>query len=421
MTRPTSPFAYPAYRNLWFSRSVSMLGTGLVSIAMVFAVLQIGGGPADIGIVLAARILPTGVMLLFGGVFADRLNRRTLMVSADTARALVQATAGILLLTGSATVLSLALLNVLFGVATAFFNPSATGILPHTVPREVLQKANGMIVLTTGVTDIVSPVVSATALALASPGVVFLADAATFALSALALSRMRIAQAQARGDRPTFGRDILAGWRLVSGTRWLWAGILTGSGYFMLVVAPLYVLGPVISTTRFDGPWSWAAIAAALSAGILIGAVSSMAVPTRRPLLIGTTGLLLQAVPSALLALGADLPLVLGAQVLGGIGIGYFATIWDTLLQSQVPEGSRSKVGAYDWAGNLVAMPIGLALAGPVADLIGVESVFWLAAAFALVLIVPLLFLVEFRTLNTESPPLPEAEALLEQAERSHA
>ena len=133
-----------AFRRVLASAAVSWFGDRMVTVALAFAVLGIGGSASAIGLVLAVRTGALLVSLLLGGVVADRVARRAVMVAADLARLVTQGLLAVLVIAGDAEVWSIALLTGLGGIATGFFNPASTGLLPAIVPRERLQQANGI-------------------------------------------------------------------------------------------------------------------------------------------------------------------------------------------------------------------------------------------------------------------------------------
>ena len=132
------------FRLLLGAQAVSMLGDRMVSIALAFAVLELGGSATEVGIVLACRMAPMVATLLIGGVVADRVSRRAVMVAADLSRLLTQGAIAALLIGGVAEVWMLAVLAGLTGAAGGFFNPAAVGLLPAIVPADRLLEANGV-------------------------------------------------------------------------------------------------------------------------------------------------------------------------------------------------------------------------------------------------------------------------------------
>src|SRR4051794_34236478 len=188
------------FRLLFAAQAISWFGDRMVSIALAFAVLGLGGSASDVGLVLAFRMVPLVATLLAGGVIADRVSRRAVMVAADLARVLTQGAIALLLITGHASIWALALLSGATGAATGFFNPASTGLLPAVVPAERLQEANGVRATALSGGEIVGPAIAGVLIAGVGPGWALAVDAATFAVSGLLLAPAAAGAPGARGD-----------------------------------------------------------------------------------------------------------------------------------------------------------------------------------------------------------------------------
>ncbi|ASW54283.1 hypothetical protein CIK06_08900 [Plantactinospora sp. KBS50] len=187
------PFAIRAFRLLWVGQTVSALGTAITRIALVFAILDLGGGAVEIGYVTAIQTVATMVFTLVGGVWADRLRRNYVMLGSDVVRAVVQGVLAALLLSGHAQIWMLAVGAAVFGAATAFFDPASGGLLPETLPAEQLQSGHALINFANTFFSVGGPAVSGLLIAAFSPGLVFGLDAATFVVSAISLALLRLA------------------------------------------------------------------------------------------------------------------------------------------------------------------------------------------------------------------------------------
>ena len=119
------------FRHLWIGRPASTVGDSLAFVALAFAVIGLGGSGTDLGLVIASYSLPSVVFLLIGGVWADRLPRRAVMVAADLIRAVAQLTLAAAVLTGNASVPLFMLMAFVSGASTAFFQPASTGLVPR--------------------------------------------------------------------------------------------------------------------------------------------------------------------------------------------------------------------------------------------------------------------------------------------------
>ena len=144
MRRRAGPLAERNFLLLFSARSISYFGTYLAPIAVAFAVLDLTGSATDTGIAFACWTLAQVSALLVGGVVADRLPRRLVMVGSDTANLFVRATMGLLLISGHAQIWEIFVLQAIGGAATAFYSPASSGLVPEVVRPDQLQQANAL-------------------------------------------------------------------------------------------------------------------------------------------------------------------------------------------------------------------------------------------------------------------------------------
>jgi MFS family permease len=367
------------FRLLFTGQLISLLGDSFSGIALAFAVLDLTGSATDLGYVFAAKTIPLVGFLLVGGVFADRLPRRAVMLAADVARMGAQGAVAFLVLTHSAQIWEIVILQAVAGTASAFFNPASTGLTPITISPERLQQANSLRGLSMASAGIVGTVIGGVCVTAVGPGWALAVDAASFAVSAFYLGQLRL-PAQEKLPPQSFLADLHEGWREFSSRTWVWVIVLAASiGNMMNSV--FAVLGAVISKRSLGGPLAWTVIIAALGVGSLIGGVISLRIHVRRPLYFASSLVALLAIPIALLALRAPAVVVAAGALLAGGGNMIFNALWETALQRHVPAAALSRVSAYDWFGSLAFQPIGLVLAGPAAAAIGTSTTLWIGAA----------------------------------------
>ena len=203
------------FRLLFGGQAISLVGDGMLTIALAFAALDLTGSVADVGLLLAASRAPLLLTVLAGGVVADRASRRSLMVGADLVRMGALAVAGALLIAGDARIWQLAVLLAVFGTAGGFFYPASTGLLPLIVPPEELQQANALRGLSQSAGIVIGPALAGVIIATASPGWAIAVDAVTFAVSAATLAQLRLPP-RLRPPRQRFLRDLADGWHDVT-------------------------------------------------------------------------------------------------------------------------------------------------------------------------------------------------------------
>jgi MFS family permease len=393
------------FRLLFLGQAVSLLGDGMVGVALAFAVLEETGSASDLGIVLAARTIPLVAFLLVGGVWADRLPRRALMVTTDLVRLAAHGAMAALLIAGDPGVWPIAALAAIAGAASAFFNPAISGIMPAVVSAERLQQANALRGLSEAVGRIAGPALAGVLVVGVGPGWALAVDAATFGVSALFLALIPMPAHVPVEARP-FIADLREGWDDFRSRSWLWTTVASVSFGNMLFAA-YFVLGPLVADRDLGGAGSWALIVSAFGVGLLVGGVVLLHLDPRRPVLVATLAVSLYTLPLAFLAIPAPAVVTAAAALLAGAGLAVANNLWETTQQRHVPPERLSRVSSYDWFGSLAAVPVGMLLWGPIADAIGVSTALWVAFALQLSSILALLVVREVR----ELPAYPVARS----------
>jgi MFS family permease len=366
------------FRLLFGAQAVSIIGDRMVGIALAFAVLELGGSATEVGIVLAVRGAPMVAPGLIGGVGADRLSRRAVMVVADLARLITQGAIALLLLTGTAEIWMLAVLSGATGAATGFFNPASTGLIPAIVPADQLQQANGVRATALSGGEIAGPAIAGLLIAGLGPGWALAIDAATFAVSAMFLVGLRLPAHVAR-EGGSFIADLREGWGVFTSLTWVWVFVL-GAGIGNMLWGAWSTLGPVIAEQDLGGAAVWGTVLGAMGIGALVGALIAVRVNPRRPLVLAAGTYALFVAPLALLAARAPVPVLAAGAVVGGAAMMLGNSVWESALMRHVPHESLSRVSAYDWFGSLAFQPLGLAIWGPIAAVIGLSPAVWVAA-----------------------------------------
>jgi len=411
----------PEFRKLFFGQAASVVGSMLTIVALPFAVLAIGGTATDIGIVEAAYFLPMVLMVAVGGVWADRLDRRKVMLAVDLLRTTLQLAAAGLLLTDLATVWMLVLLQVASGIGDAFFRPAYTGLVPQVVSPGRLQQANALQGLVQSASITLGAATGGLLVAALGAGWAIGIDGCTFAVSACFLWRLRpravpaaaAGEAAAGEERAATGflADLRLGWREFTSHTWLWVMVSGASIFLMTVEAPLTVLGPIVARDFYAGARTWGFLAAGMGVGQIVGGVVALRWRPRRPFLVLSCGMSLTALPMAALATTAPAWALLGAAAVLGVVWGMFDPFWLTAMQREVPPDMISRVSSYDYLGSLAFYPLGLALAGPVSDLIGIAATLWIGAGFGIAVSLFWLSWHDVRAVHELGPPGPASTA----------
>ncbi len=381
------PLRHRAYRLVWIGRATSSVGDRLIFIAFLFAVVHVGGSASDLGLILGGGTLVRVVLLLVGGVWADRLPRQLVMLTTDALRGAVELVLAVLLIAGHATLWQLTVGFMLHSAAESFFGPASDGLVPQLVPKAELQQANALLELTQNAPAIFGPVLSGLLISFFGLGWVFVVDAATFVVSGICLALVDLPPREPR-ERTGFVRELADGWNAVRSRSWYWQNLIThalwnfGFPFFQ-------VLGPIVAVQHLGGARAWGFVSGASGLGYVLGSALVLRWRPRRPLVVGNLGLVLGGLPLVLLAKPTGTWPIAAALFLSSFGLALLNTLWWSVVQARIPEKLLSRVSSWDWLISLVINPAGLAVAGPLAAALGTRTA--LLAAAGLVAIPSLL------------------------------
>jgi MFS family permease len=404
------------FRLLFASSTISGLGDGISVVALVFAVLQVSDSAIALGLVIAARQIADAAIVLAAGVWADRLPRHLVLIVVAVVQGVVQAITGTLVLTDSATIPMLIGLQALYGLAEGFYLPASTGLIPATISPGRLQQANALLGLSRNATRIVGPAIGGAIVAAGSPGSALLIDAASFAAGALLLVPLRLPKRAEVVETKSFFADLRQGWNEFRRQTWIWTTIVFfGIGNFAF--ASYWVLGPIVAKSDLGGAPAWAALTAAFSVGALVGGLLALRIRPKKPLAASCMAAWVFLLQPLGMGLGLPLWTLIVFSVLCGCGLAIHIALWFTVFQQNVPEESLSRVSSYDSFGSFVLLPLGAALAGPVAAVIGVQQTL-LAAAFVIA-VTQVIVYAQPSVHAIRSPSSVEEAARIERAEEA--
>lgn len=385
------------FRRFFVGYTTSLLGSSMAGVAVAFAVLATGGGGSALGAVMTARILPLVLLLLFGGVAADRFGSRIVMIVADVLRCGAQVTFAVLLLTGRPALWTMLVLAALAGIGEGLFGPALSALIPRLSPRDELTQANSLLQIARSGATVAGPALAGVLVATGGPALVLALDAASYAVSVLVVFSLPAAGAPLRAEaaeRSSLLAELRAGWSLFRSQTWLWVTTLHICLFNLLVWGPFLVLGPVVSAARLGGAGAWGAIMACYGCGAIAGGFVLLGRRPSRPLLVAVVASLGWAFPTGALAVGLPLVCVCVGALVAGVGSSLYGTLIDTLEQQVIPVEFRGRVAAYGSLGAFGLGPLGLAAAGPIAAVVGTGPVLaggslWLFAAVAALLLLP--------------------------------
>jgi MFS family permease len=382
LPRPIRPFRHREYRLLVTSMAASLFASGLWLVAGVYQVIALGGGPTELSVVATATAFGLLVSVLVGGVAADRLPKRALLLGVEGVRVVSAATAGVLAVTGALQLWHLAVIAFVLGAAEAFFFPAYSAILPTLLPADELLAANGVEgTLRPVAQQALGPALAGVLVGAFTPSSALLTAAGIYALAAITLLAMRRVAVVPAAERSSVLGDLAEGFRYLFRTGWLFATLAFATFYVLVLIGPIEVLLPfAVREQTGGGASSFALVLGAFGLGGAIGSlvVSSWRLPRRyltAMILLWGAG----AAPLALIGVTTHLWVMAVATFVVGFTGAVAMVIWGTLLQRRVPPHLLGRVSSLDFFVSLAFMPVSMAAAGPVGELLGVPMTFVLA------------------------------------------
>jgi MFS family permease len=382
LPRPLRPFRHREYRLLVTSMAASLFASGLWIVAGVYQVIALGGGPAELSVVATATAVGLLVSALGGGVAADRLPKRALLLGVEGVRVAAAGTAGLLAVTGALQLWHLAVIAFVLGAAEAFFFPAYSAILPTLLPADELLAANGVEgTLRPVAQQALGPALAGLLVGAFAPSIALLLAGAIYGVAAVTLVAMRAVSVPPVGERSSVLGDLAEGFRYLFRTGWLFATLAFATLYVLVLIGPFEVLLPfAVRDQTGGGASSFALVLGAFGVGGAVGSlvVSSWRLP-RRYLTVMNLLWGAGAAPLALIGLTTQLWVMAAAALVVGFTGSAAMVIWGTLLQRRVPPHLLGRVSSLDFFVSLALMPISMAVAGPVGELLGIPMTFVLA------------------------------------------
>jgi MFS family permease len=372
----------PDFRNLFGGQAASTIGDEIVFVALALYVTDIGS-PSDVGIVLAAATLPVVAFIAFGGVWADRLPRHRVMMATDLIRFALHALLAALIFTDAVEIWHIVVIEALFGTAEAFFRPAYTGLVPQTVPEEMIQEARAAGSTIETIAFFLGPAIASALVLGLGAGWAFAFDAVTFLVSAAFLTRVHPRERGEPAVRRRVVDDLREGWGEVRSRAWIWVTIAVFSAALLLSLGPWMTLGPTVAEEEYGSAGVYGLLATALGAGTMLGSLLGFRLRPLHPLRAAFLCVLPWPVVIGAFGAGVALPVVVPLFLATGTGIALFGVWWETALAERVPPHTLSRVSSYDWMGSLALLPVGYLLAGPLGEALGASLVLVVGSACA--------------------------------------
>lgn len=405
--RALRPFVHREYRVLIAALAVSIFGSGMWAVGMVYQVIRLGGGPLELSLVAAAGSVGLVAFVLAGGIAADRVPQRLLIIAVEGTNLAVIAAISGLALAGWLQLWHLAVGAFVLGVGAAFFFPAYSAILPRILPPEDLLAANGMEgTLRPILQQAAGPAVAGILVAALSPSHAVTGVAACHLLAFIILNFLgqhaldapgtgtagtdrtaggavveRTGGAAVERTKASFFHDLREGVSYTVRTPWLLWTLLWACISVLFLIGPIEVLLPFVVRDQLGGDSRmFGFLLAVMGVG---GAAASLATASfalpRRYLTVMMVSWGAGSLPLAAVGIMDSFWMVAAALFIFGATGGIGMVIWGTLLQRRVPAHLLGRVSSLDFFVSLALMPVSMALAGPAAAVLPTWVIFLVA------------------------------------------
>jgi MFS family permease len=403
---------------LWAGMTVSLVGDGVLLVALAWQVYELSDTPKALALVGLAMTVPHVALLLLGGVASDRVDRRRLMIASDAVRGTAVAVLGVLAVTGRLQLWHVIATVAVYGAATAFFGPAFDALVPDVVSASRLTQANAVEqFVRPAAHSLAGPALGGLLLAAGGSGPAFLVDAATFAVSLGCLLRVHPrppvpAPASGQDEEPGAQTvpgvlaDVREGFRFVRANAWLWATLLAATFAYLLFTGPVEVLLPYLVKNELRaGPGTLGLVLAVGGVGAVVAALA-----------VGWWGLPRRPMTFVYLAWTASTLALVGYGLAGAawqaIVVSFVfnaleaagTVVWLTTKQRLVPRSLLGRVSSFDWFISTGLVPLSFAVVAPVAAAIGARHTFVLAGGLGAAVTLAFLFVPGVRAADGAPP-----------------
>ena len=382
--RVLAPFRFREYRLLIAALSMSIFAEGMWTVVMALQVIALDDDPVALSLVSACLGVGMLAFILVGGIAADRIAQRTIIIAVESVNLVAVTAVAVLGLAGSLRLWHMAIAAAVLGIAAAFFFPAYSAYLPRILPPEQLLAANGVEgALRPTLQQAVGPAAAGILVGATFPALGSVMVAVLLGIALVLLLALHPTVSESSDGRPKTRAlaDLREGFGFVLRTRWLLWTLMFASVFVLLVIGPIDVLLPFIARERFaNGEQAYGFVLAAFGIG---GAVGALAVSSGRlPRRYLTVMMLMWgpgAVPLVIVGWTDSFQLMVAATFVVGVTDAAGMVIWGTLLQRRVPPEMLGRVSSLDFFVSLAFMPLSMAVAGPLSKIVGAEVIYTVA------------------------------------------
>ena len=358
---------------------------GMFQVLITYCLLIQGYGIEGVAVVLSADAAAMTVLLLIGGVAADRLDARRIIAVSAAITTVALGMLAWLLQTGHPSLWVISILGAASGGGRAFHAPTTAGMMMRLASGGDTHRMSAASGIGSAAGGMLGPALSG--LLIAAVGVSALATCAALSVISMLASLLLkhsgspvMSDMLGKVEHQGFWIMVREGFREFLSHDWIWAFTAQFALLQVLAFSPFYLAGPLLIGTDGAGARDWGLILAAEGVGALLGGAIIYRVRPSRPMLWSVCCAFPMATPMFALGGGASVSVCMMAMVLCGIGIAACNALWNTSLRTYVAEEALARVKSLEFLVSNCTAPIGYILAGPMISAIGAEKTMLLGA-----------------------------------------
>ncbi|MFX1572702.1 MAG: MFS transporter [Promethearchaeota archaeon] len=382
------------YLFFWSGQLFSLMGSLIVQFVITWWVTVVTGSALYLSLGTFLYFFPMVFIMPFAGVLTDRLNRKTIIFTADSLQALVTVWIIVQFYSNNANPLVIIMINSLRGICQAFHQPTVSAVMPSMVPKDKLSRINGISYLFTSLIQLIGPVIGAVLFAFFPIKLILWVDVLTFIIGIIPLLLIKIPIVRNISEtelveKLSFRKEFKEGMFTIK----LIPGLITLILLSMLLnflVTPVNVLLPYFVNVTHGGTASdLALIMVGINIGMILGGVITTLKKTwKHKILVYFSGLII--VMGTLSVLGfaptGFFLLMAGVTIITGMMLPIVNTIYMTIIQTVVPPDKMGRVTSVDQSLSMAIFPIGTLISGPLAELMGVQNLFIYSAFIGVII-----------------------------------
>ncbi|MDR1791049.1 MAG: MFS transporter [Propionibacteriaceae bacterium] len=375
------------FTTLFVARTLALLALAFAPVALAFGVLRLpGGDEVMLSIIMACQLGPNVILMLFGGVIADRMPRAGVIAAGETLNGVCWLGIGLMMYVEITPLWGMCGLAALSGIAGTVVYPALAGIIPDMVKPDQLTQANSWMQGAAATSRLLGVVAAGAVVEFCGAGVALIGTGAAYLVSAVMTATLP--KKSTLADRAeSMLKQLKDGWGEFRSREWLWVVVVCWGLMYFFFSGMVGVVGPFIAEKWLGGPLIWSYIMGGEAVGAIIGVVVAMYWRPKHPIFVGMTLSLTMCLPGILMASWSPIWIIVVAAIPMGFGLEIFSVYWMTTMQLEVPQESLAKVAAYDAFGSIVFGPLGLILAGPAIKWLGAHEVMLYSSVVCVVII----------------------------------